>query len=126
MPLLKRKKVSQLPVPKTLVSLPPPSARRDFLASGTNGHAVDSGRDHRQEFQGVVIESPNTTTDSDDVGDPKDPDALLDALLPLKAHQAALARDSREDGARPLEVGKWVEPEVYLIARTGEIFGTYE
>lgn len=26
----------------------------------------------------------------------------------------------------PLQLGKWVEPEVYVIAKTGEIFETYE
>jgi hypothetical protein len=29
-------------------------------------------------------------------------------------------------GKVPLQLGKWVEPEVYMIAKTGEIFETYE
>lgn len=33
----------------------------------------------------------------------------------------------RYDAAKvPLQLGKWVEPEVYVIAKTGEIFETYE
>lgn len=43
--------------------------------------------------------------------------------------EATMALDDpgRYDVAKvPLQLGKWVEPEVYVIAQTGEIFETYE
>lgn len=113
MPLLKRKKVSQLPIPSPLTTLPPATARRAFLA---NGHGDgDVGK-------GVIMDSPQPGPSDDPNPDPDDedqvdPEHVVDILEPLKA---------RLKPGEVLHVGRWVEPEVYWIPRTGEVFATYE